>query len=510
MKNDDRTAVDTAGARPRVGVLVVAYNAARTLARTLDRIPDRVWETVEEVFVFDDASADETALVAEGYRVTRGQDKLTVVRNEQNLGYGGNQKLGYRYAIARDLDYVVLLHGDGQYAPEEMERMLEPLLAGRADAVFGSRMMTPGAARRGGMPLYKRIGNRILTWLQNHMSGLGLTEWHSGYRAYRVDALRQIDFERNADGFHFDTEIVLQLAERGFRMEEVPIPVYYGDEICYVNGLAYAWNVIKATLEHRLFRIGVRTDVRFHAPPPYEQKQGRFSSHQQVLEMLRPGEHILDLGCEPGVARAFVERGCRVSGVGLADIAAAGELEYHRRDLNEGIGLPRDSRYDTVVAADVLEHLPRPERLLVEAARYLEPGGRVIVSVPNVAFLPVRLMLLLGWFTYGRRGTLDATHLRFFTRRSFARLVRESGYEVKAWKVTPPPVELLARRSRSFLVRALEGLFHGLARLRPELFAFQLIAELEPRPRPSIAEVQRPGRTLASPRSSGSRATATR
>lgn len=497
MKIEERNAVESGGARPRVGILVVAYNASRTLARTLDRIPDRVWQTVEEVFVFDDASADETALVAEGYRVTRGQDKLTVVRNEQNLGYGGNQKLGYRYAIARNLDYVVLLHGDGQYAPEEMERMLEPLLAGRADAVFGSRMMTAGAARRGGMPLYKRVGNRILTWLQNRISGLELTEWHSGYRAYRIDALRQIEFERNADGFHFDTEIVLQLAERGFRIEEVPIPVFYGDEICYVNGLSYAWEVIRATLEHRLFRVGVRTDVRFLDPPPYEQKHGRFSSHQQVLEMLRPGERVLDLGCEPGVAHAFVERGCQVSGVGLADISAAGALEYHRRDLTDGIGLPRDSRYDTVVAADVLEHLPRPERLLAEAARYLEPGGRVIVSVPNIAFLPVRLMLLFGRFTYGRRGTLDVTHLRFFTRRSFARLVRESGYEVVSWKVTPPPVELLTRRDRSLVVRALEAVFHGLARLRPQMFAFQLIAELEPRSRPSIAEVNGPARALA-------------
>jgi len=434
--------------RPRIGILVVAYNAVGTLATTLDRIPGEVWDTVDEVFVFDDASADETTLVAEGYRATRQQEKLTIVRNEQNLGYGGNQKLGYRYAMERGLDYVVLLHGDGQYAPEEMPRLLEPLLNGRADAVFGSRMMVAGGARRGGMPLYKRLGNRILTTIQNRLAGMSLTEWHSGYRAYSVSALRAIDFERNTDDFHFDTEIILQLAERGFRIHEVPIPVYYGDEICYVNGFSYAWHVVRTAFEHRLFHVGVRADARFWAAPRYESKRGRHSSHQQIRDMLRPGERVLDLGCEPQIARMFADRGCEVTGV---------------------------------VAADILEHLSQPERILAEAADYLRPDGRVIVSVPNVAFLPVRLMLLAGRFTYARRGIMDSTHVRFFTRSSLKRLAEQQGYRVERWGSTPPPFERLARNEAGPALKALESFSYWLSRVRPQMFAFQLIAVLRPR-----------------------------
>lgn len=480
-RNRNETALGRPHDRPRIGILVVAYNAVGTLATTLDRIPREVWDTVDEVFVFDDASADETTLVAEGYRATRQQEKLTVVRNEQNLGYGGNQKLGYRYAMERGLDYVVLLHGDGQYAPEEMPRLLEPLLNGRADAVFGSRMMVAGGARRGGMPLYKRLGNRILTTIQNRLAGMSLTEWHSGYRAYSVSALRAIDFERNTDDFHFDTEIILQLAERGFRIHEVPIPVYYGDEICYVNGFSYAWHVVRTAFEHRLFHVGVRADARFWAAPRYESKRGRHSSHQQIRDMLRPGERVLDLGCEPHIARMFADRGCEVTGVGLADIAGGGLSDYYRRDLAGGINLRTDEPFDTVVAADILEHLSQPERILAEAADYLRPDGRVIVSVPNVAFLPVRLMLLAGRFTYARRGIMDSTHLRFFTRSSLKRLAEQQGYRVERWGSTPPPFERLARNEAGPALKALESFSYWLSRVRPQMFAFQLIAVLRPR-----------------------------
>ena len=179
---------------PRIGILVVAYNAATTLASVLDRIPPSMRSRIEEVVVADDASPDSgsTYLVGLGYQ-TRGSDlPLTVVRREVNLGYGGNQKAGYRYAIDRGFDIIAMLHGDGQYAPEALPEILEPLIRGEADAVFGSRMMVPGAARRGGMPLYKYVGNKILSTTQNRLTGSQLSEWHSGYRAYSVKALASI------------------------------------------------------------------------------------------------------------------------------------------------------------------------------------------------------------------------------------------------------------------------------------------------------------------------------
>ncbi|MGH9024927.1 MAG: glycosyltransferase family 2 protein, partial [Acidimicrobiia bacterium] len=180
----------------RIGILVVAYNAATTLARVLDRIPREFVPRINDVLVFDDHSQDATYLVGLGYQQENRDLPLTVIRHPRNLGYGGNQKAGYRWAIEHGLDIIVLLHGDGQYAPEILPQMVEPLELDKGDAVFGSRMMETGAARRGGMPLYKYVGNRVLTTAQNTIVGMELSEWHSGYRAYRVDALADIPFQR--------------------------------------------------------------------------------------------------------------------------------------------------------------------------------------------------------------------------------------------------------------------------------------------------------------------------
>jgi len=226
----------------RIGVLVVAYNAASTLAKVLDRIPDEVRPDIAEVIVSDDHSQDSTYLVGLGYQQISDLP-ITMVRQPTNLGYGGNQKVGYELAIDHGLDIVVMLHGDGQYAPESLPDLLAPLLADEADAVFGSRLMVKGEARRGGMPLYKYAGNRILTRFENAVLGTDMSEFHSGYRAYSVRALKQIPFQRNSNGFNFDTQIIIQLHDAGMRIVEVPVRTYYGDEICYVNGIRYAVDV---------------------------------------------------------------------------------------------------------------------------------------------------------------------------------------------------------------------------------------------------------------------------
>ncbi len=236
----------------RIGILVVAYNAETTLRSVLDRIPETIMSKVEEVFVFDDASLDDTFAVGQSYRRNSGLEKLSVIRNPVNLRYGGNQKRGYRYAMERGLDIVVLLHGDGQYAPEVMQRLLTPLEEGRADLVMGSRMMVPGAARKGRMPLYKFLGNVILSRSQNWLLGTSFTEFHSGYRAYNVAALKELPLDSLSDTWHFDTQIILEMLRRDRRILEVPIPTYYGDEICHVNGVPYAWNCLQATTRFAL------------------------------------------------------------------------------------------------------------------------------------------------------------------------------------------------------------------------------------------------------------------
>ncbi|MBI3290677.1 glycosyltransferase family 2 protein [Candidatus Falkowbacteria bacterium] len=232
-------------------LLVVAYNAAATLVQVLERIPDEILDIIKEIFIIDDHSTDDTYLIGAKYKKMKGMDKLNVYRNHKNLGYGGNQKAGYNYAIKKGYDYIVLLHGDGQYAPEALPILLEPIVKNQAEIVFGSRMMERGRALEGGMPLYKYIGNKILTAYENFMLGMNLSEFHSGYRVYPCRHLARIPYNLNTDDFHFDSEIIIQFNELGLKILELPVPTYYGNEICYVNGVKYAKNIFKTVLDYK-------------------------------------------------------------------------------------------------------------------------------------------------------------------------------------------------------------------------------------------------------------------
>lgn len=238
----------------KVGILVVAYEAEATLESVLNRIPQTFRASIHTILVCDDASTDDTYQVGMRVKESRPDLPLQVLRRPVNLGYGGNQKAGYRWMIDNGLDVVVLLHGDGQYAPEFLPQMVTPILEGRADVVFGSRMLERGAALRGGMPKYKFVGNKILTFLQNRLAGVWLSEWHSGYRAYSISSLAGVGFELNADYYDFDTQIILQMIASRQRIVEIPIPTFYGDELSRVNGVRYGWRILRHTLRWRLTR----------------------------------------------------------------------------------------------------------------------------------------------------------------------------------------------------------------------------------------------------------------
>src|SRR5205085_662872 len=156
-------------------------------------------------------------------------------------GYGGNQKIGFHYAMEHGFGLVILLHGDGQYAPELVLKFVEKWEETHSAVVLGSRMIEKRSALKGRMPFYKWIGNQVLTKLQNKIVGSDLSEFHTGFRAYDVGFLRQVPFDLNTDGFHFDTEILLQAFALKARVAEFPIPTFYGDEVCHVNGISYAW-----------------------------------------------------------------------------------------------------------------------------------------------------------------------------------------------------------------------------------------------------------------------------
>ena len=184
----------------KIGILVVAYNAESTIKNTISRIPNQFLSLIHEILISDDKSLDSTTLAAQEFK-SESHLPITIVTQPVNLGYGGNQKFGYYWAIENKWDIVILLHADGQYAPEFIEAMVQPILDGNFDVVFGSRMIDKKSALKGGMPKYKWVGNQILTTIQNMLTKQSFSEWHSGYRAYRVSGLKQIPLTKLNNGF---------------------------------------------------------------------------------------------------------------------------------------------------------------------------------------------------------------------------------------------------------------------------------------------------------------------
>jgi glycosyltransferase involved in cell wall biosynthesis len=472
----------------RLLVFIVAYNAETTIQKVLNRIPASLHSTDMEVLIIDDSSGDDTFRQGLQYQQSNPSFKITVLRTPENQGYGGNQKLGYRYAIDNGFDIVALVHGDGQYAPEKLPALLAPLLRGDADAVFGSRMIDKRAARAGGMPLYKWLGNQILTGLQNRMLRTKLSEFHSGYRLYSTQALAQVPFEKNTNDFHFDTEIIIQFVLKNLRIVELSIPTYYGDEICHVNGLRYAWDVFTATFKARLCSINLFYDQKFDVQPPeltYDLKLGFRSSHTMAIEAAKPGGRILDVGCGQGyLANELVRKGCRVTWMDRSiteDAPGQDELEFIHWDLDRSAFPVNVSDYDQIFLLDIIEHLRQPEHFMDSlrcAAACKRP--ELIITTANIGFAVTRLMLLFGQFNYGKKGILDATHTRLFTFRSLHALLDQSGYTVLEVRGVPAPFPkaLGANIVSSLLVRANQMLI-GLSK---GLFSYQIFVRAQAKP----------------------------
>jgi glycosyltransferase involved in cell wall biosynthesis len=470
--------------RPRLLVFVLTYEASRHVVSVLERIPTDLSDEFDvHILVLDDGSTDGTADVARDALDRVGLPYASsVLANPVNQGYGGNQKLGYQWAIDRDFDVVVMVHGDGQYPPEQIRPLAR--LALDQGAAFGSRFATRGAAREGGMPAYKYIGNRVLTSVQNHLLKTELTEFHSGFRAYRTDVLAAIPFALNSNDFQFDTEIFIQCLRASVRIAEMPIPTRYADEVCRVNGPRYAVNVIAQAVRANLHDKGMFYERKYDSKARaglYQNKLGFASPARAAFELIPEGSVVLDLGSSDGhLASALRAKGCKVIGVDVSEPASEVVFdEFIQCNLDEG--LPRiDRSIDVVVMADVIEHLRSPEDFTEELAEFCREHDvrQVLVSTGNVAFGVQRVMLMLGQFNYGPRGILDMTHTRLFTFRTIRRLFGQAGFAVRQISGIPAPFPLAVGDSSA--ARALMKLNQGAIRLSKTVFSYQIFLVLDP------------------------------
>lgn len=454
----------------KVLIFIVAYNADRHIRSVLDRLPREVMNNPRyHILLIDDCSKDETAKTASAHAKAKGYENVTVMRNPINQGYGGNQKVGYRYAIENGYGIVILLHGDGQYAPELVLEFVKLWEEQKAEVVLGSRMLDKSKARAGGMPLYKWVGNQILTTFQNKVIGGGLSEFHTGYRAYDTAFLSKIPFELNTNDFHFDTEILLQAYALEARIKEFSIPTHYGDEICHVNGMKYAGDVVSASLLYRFQKIGFFCSMQYRGLLK-EHHNHVGSIHSRALEQITRPSRVLNLSDSPEYANERLKTmGCTVNTI-------SEEPPQHGR-LSANI-----SEYDYVLVLDRMERVGDAEQFLI-SCRYsmgdIAKRPTFILSTGNVAFFGLRVLLIMGLFNYGERGILKVNHKRLFTLASLRRLLRETGFVAGKARGVGIPFHLMMSGSFG---RFLSSVSDRLARAWPSMFAYQLLIEATPEP----------------------------
>jgi glycosyltransferase involved in cell wall biosynthesis len=241
--------------KPKVVVVMPAYNAARTLRMTYADLPR---DMVDLVILVDDGSSDETLKIAR-------ELGLELFVHNRNYGYGANQKTCYREALKAGADIVVMVHPDYQYDPTLLPEIIRPLLNDHADVVLGSRLLGQSALRQG-MPWWKYISNRFLTWCENVVFGLDLSEYHTGYRAYRREALGAVNLETNSDHFIFDQEIMAQFVALKMRIAEIPVPTRYfpqASSASFGQSVVYGLSILWLLVRYLLHRTGVAHQKQF-------------------------------------------------------------------------------------------------------------------------------------------------------------------------------------------------------------------------------------------------------
>jgi 2-polyprenyl-3-methyl-5-hydroxy-6-metoxy-1,4-benzoquinol methylase len=466
---------------PRVALFLFAGGSVESLRKTLDRIPEALESCIEEIVVMPDAGSEQ-ALAAAATELSRGRPfQLQVHRRPGDHGYGGDRKAAFEHALLRGFDHVVVMRGDGRHPPEALPALLHAAVVEGEPLVHASRLLHPRLAHRAGMPWLHVLGHLAASGLQNRILGIRLRDHDSGYRIYSTRPLRAIPFQLDPSDRSFDVELTIQHRALGLAGREVPVLPSWTED----DAAAHALRACATALGYRLHQLHVIRRGRYFVDRGihYTLKESPTGSHMQIVDTIAPGRRVLDLGCSQGLlARPLGRKDVRVTGVdGGPPEHLAEELdEYFQRDLEAPLELPTGRVFDYVVIADVIEHLRNRAQLLRGARRLLKPDGRLVISTPNIALWFYRLSLLVGRFEYGPRGVLDRTHVHLYTRDSFRREVEGAGFHVLRERVTALPFEVVFESTgRSRLMRALAGFYHGLARLWPELFAYQIILEAE-------------------------------
>ena len=510
----------------RLLVFVVARHSETHLCDLFERVsPDLFNRRDVHFLVCDDASDDSALFRLQRWLTDHSIRNVTLIQTGSRQGDGGTQKLGFRAAIDGGFDAVIRLRADHDVPAEYLRSMIDAWVTitipgnvaaslprgganwNRADELES----LPGAPSRGseaatltrstprvdvllargksGGSWWQRTLARGVAAFQNRMIGWNLAADGVDLRLFSTAFLQSVPFETNSNGDLFDTEILLQAKYSGASIDEVSLAEWTASN--RRAGWRQILGAVAATLQFQAHQMGMLCSLklrRLTAERYCDKTEMSYSSHAVALNVLKAARPrtVLDVGCGPGhVAGRCRDLGIRVTGIDLHQPPVAVVSEFHAADL-EHDSLPADVwDFDAVLLLDVIEHLADPEKFLLAQRHGLRARPSVgnaplfVISTPNVAFIAVRLNLLLGRFNYAERGILDITHKRLFTRRSLLRLLDECGYQVERCHAVGVP---FAAVIEGRVGRALGAIANQLAHWMPTLFAFQFLVECRPHP----------------------------
>lgn len=417
------------------------------------------------------------------------QIPASIKRADIDVFAGANQKVGFRHALEKGYEAVAVFPDRALKFLDKLPEMISLMQHDDSDLVLGVTRQGPLTA--------------FLSWTQNRLTGQRLKGWHSGIRLYRTRALKEIAFGLNASDDVFDTEVLLQMIYHGHSLRSFQLS----------GGCACArspWTSFKAAVKYRLQKYHLFYDVRYHpevldprskgAPDVYHEKPHSRSPYSVVVDdaaLIPSGANVLDVGCASGYTgeRLKETKGCRVTGIDLLprERVRSSLDSYYQMDVEAErerfLKLVQEGNFDAVLLLDIVEHMAKPELFLWSLAHAVPQRPiKIIVSTGNVAFLSVRLMLLLGHFNYGQKGILDITHKRLFSYHTFKNLLQQTGLTIVEERYCPLPFSELGLPG--WLASFLEGINLLLMKIRPRLFSYQVMFSAVPLASPQASLVR--------------------
>lgn len=473
-------------------ILICLYTVNKNEKIVLDilnQIPKSVANWDHEILILINSSGESISKAVDNSIKNHQCFNIRILFNLQQLGYGGNQKLAFYYAIKNNFDFVLLIAGSGQYAPEQLEKLASSLASANSQALIGSRFLEKNSNIKNQMPLYKYLGIKTITFLQNLILGMNFSEYHSGFRIYKTKALAEIPYAFNSNGRQFDTEVLIQLKLRGFNLQELPVSSLSGKSHPISDYILYGIGSIWVSLKTRLHQMSLSYERKFDigniSTDGYkdEIKLGYPSSHQFAIDEIIEKHRVLDIGCGNAlVGTELKKQGCYVEGIDFESSKGENNIDkFTKLNLNKSnLEIPVNE-FDYVLLMDILEHLDEPENFIYNLrVKAKGKAPKIIISVPNIGFINNRIQLLFGRFDYGIRGTMYLGHKRMFTFNAIAKLFEQAEFKIIKCKGIPAPFPVAI--GSNWLSRLFLSINQGLIKIFPRLFSYQIFLVAVPFP----------------------------